>query len=300
MQTTTLRKRQCHLQVERLAKPPDPTEPMQEFYRKLPRLGSAAELLLAADALTQTALAERGILWLIDARPIDAGLSAIIVKLIQRGLIKGVAMSGAAAVRDFELAVNGITGEDVASGLRDGLLGMARETGEGMNAIINEGVKRGFGIGECLGRGILDRQPRYFTQSIMAACSARLVPCTVHISIGSDGFHCHPSAEGAMLGKGSLKDIQILGARMEELGGGGTIVSAGTRQTLREAFYSAFAAARNLGGPIENFSLIQFDESPSETENFEELNGLATSYHIPGPIELTVPLFTGALFSMVE
>ena len=108
--------------------------------------------------------------------------------------------------------------------MADGLLGLARETGEGINAIINEGVKRGFSIGECLGRGILDRQPKHFAQSLLATGAARLAPTTVHVSLGADGFHRYPGADGAMLGKGSLKDVQILTGFLATLPPGALIV----------------------------------------------------------------------------
>jgi hypothetical protein len=66
VQTTSLRKRECHLDVERLGEAPDPARPLQEFYATLPRLGAATDLLAAGDALTQSALNERGVVWMID------------------------------------------------------------------------------------------------------------------------------------------------------------------------------------------------------------------------------------------
>lgn len=280
-----------------LARTPDSTKPLEEFYRGLPRLGRVNEMIAAAEALSQAALSEKNILLLIDAPVLEAGLSTIIIRMIQRGLVRGVAMTGTAAVRDYELAVYGRTQEDVRTGLEDGLFGLSRETGEGMNTIINEGVKRGFGLGECLGRGILDRQPRFYTQSIMAACAARLVSCTIHVTVGADGFHRHPAAEGAMLGKGSLKDMQQLASKTEALAEGGVLIAAHRSAVLHEIFYNAYAAARNVGGPIENLNLIRFGENPPA---FTDLPGISADYCLAGPLELILPLFTGVLFSFVE
>lgn len=297
VQTTSLRKRECRLDVEKLAETPDPARPLQEFYATLPRLGAANELLAAGEALTQSALNDRGVLWMIDEGMIDAGLSPVLIRLIQRGLIRTVAMTGTAAVRDYEMAVQGMTREDESAGLEDGLLGLSRETGEGMNQILNEGVRRGFGLGECLGRGILDRQPRYYTRSVLAACAARVVPCTIHVAIGSDGFHRHPSADGMMLGKGSLKDLQILAARMPTIHQGGTVVAAHGSAFLREVLHHAYASARNLGEAVDGFSLVRIgDEAPAH----EELKAARRKFAIPGPYELMVPLFAGVLFSLVE
>jgi hypothetical protein len=297
VQTTSLRKRECRLDVEQMAEAPDPARPLQEFYATLPRLGAATELLAAGDALTQSALNERGVVWMIDEGVIDAGLSPLIVRMIQRGLVRTMALTGAAALRDYELAVQGMTREDVKAGLDDGMLGLSRETGEGMNAILNEGVKRGFGLGECLGRGILDRQPKFFTRSILAACAARIGPCTIHVAIGSDGFHRHPAADGMMLGKGSLKDLQILAARLANVAGGGTIVCAHRSPFLRDVLYHAYASAKNLGESMEGFSLIALgDQAPPH----DELGGVRRRLAVPGPLELIFPLFAGVVFSLVE
>jgi len=297
IQTVSIRKRNCLLNVETLADMPDPAKSLVDFYRSLPRLGAAAELINAADALAQTALAGKDTLWLIDNHLIDAGLSPLIVRLIHRGLIKAIAMTGTAAVRDYELAFYGVTNEDVKGGLEDGLLGMGRETAEGMNEIINEGVKRGFSLGECLGRGILDRQPKYYSRSILAACAARLVTHTIHTSVGSDGFHCHPSADGAMIGKGSLKDLQILAGRIDCLNEGGALVATHRSSALQEVFTHAYALAKNLGATMNQFSLLRFGE---DCPSFDLIPGISAEFDLSGPIELIVPLFTGVLFSLVE
>ncbi len=297
VETTTLRKRACRLHVDMLASLPDPVESLQEFFRALPRVGASNELIGAADALAQAALNDRTIVALVDADVIEAGLSPLLIRMVQRGLIRAVAMTGSAAVRDYELAVYGRTSEDISAGLRDGLLGMSRETGEGMNAIINEGVKRGFGLGECLGRGILDRQPPFYRQSIMASCSARMVACSIHVNVGVDGFHRHPTADGSALGKGSLKDLQILSSRVESLGDGGLILAMNRSRALSDIVINAYAAGRNEGTAIEDFSLIRFTD---DLEPLRQLPGMTELYHLPGPLELLGPLFAGVLFSLVE
>lgn len=297
LQTTSIRNRPYDLAVENLAEMPDPAKPLQDFYRALPRTGRVEELFGAANALVQAALAEKDIVWLIDAKFMDSGLAPLLVHLIQRGLAQGVAMTGGAALRDFEIAFHAKTRENVRAGLEDGMLGMSREVGEGLNTIVNEGVKRGFSIGECIGRGILDRQPRHFKRSILAACAARLSTATVHVAIGEEGFHCHPSADGSALGKGALKDLQGLSTRLEGLNEGGVLVSLHESATLHEVFLRSFALARNLGTQIDRFSVIRFG---GDNLDFGCVPGIASTYRVPGPIELMVPLFSGVLFSLVE
>ena len=48
---------------------------------------------------------------------IKVGLSPVLIDLMERGLVTGVALNGAGIVHDFELAVAGQTSEDVAAGL---------------------------------------------------------------------------------------------------------------------------------------------------------------------------------------
>lgn len=294
IQSPTLRNQTCRLDVQRVAMLPDPEQSLKEFYRALPRVGAVEDMFSAANCLEQAALEEKEIVCLIDSDFIDAGLSPLLISLIHRGLIKTVAMTGRAAMRDFELSVVGQTDQDPRSGLIDGSFGMSREAGEGMNLIINDGVKRGFSIGECLARGIMDRQPRYMKLSILAACAQKLVAPTVHVSIGSDGFHVHPTADGNMLGKGSVKDLQNLSARLEGLNEGGVLLTFHRSFALQDVFCSALCVARNLGGAIEGVSVVKFGGGP----DFGQIPGVGSEIKIPGALELTVPTFLGLLFSL--
>jgi hypothetical protein len=296
-QLPSLRKRACRLQAQMLAASPDPAAPLQEFIEGLPRLGASARMLQAAQALTESALAGRGILWLIDESTLDAGLAPAIVPIVQRGLARTVAMTGAAATRDYEMATLGRAGEDVAKGVRDGLLGLNRETGETMNAIINEGVRRGFGLGDCMARGVWDRKPSFCRHSILAACARRGVPVAVLVDIGADGFHRHPNADGAVLGKGSLKDMHLLAGRMKELHDGGSVVALHSGAALEASFVHALAHGRGEGEPIEGFTIARFGAARASEI---DLPGVKEVFDLTGPIEVMLPLFVATAFSMVE
>jgi hypothetical protein len=297
VQTSSVRRRPYRLGVEQLARMPEPNGSLHDFFASLPKIGQAAGLVEAAELMARTALAEKPMIWLIDGRLMNAGLSPLVAHMMRRGLARCLVMSGEAAVNDYELAFHGATSEDLAAGLADGLLGLARETGEGINAIINEGVKRGFSIGECLGRGILDRQPKHMTGSLLATCAARLIPATVHLSMGAEGFHRYPGADGAMLGKGSLKDSYILSSFLNMLTPGALIVDATSDRMLGQVFLHAFALARNLNDTIKGLNLISLE---SGGETLRDLPGLEAALHLPGAIELTLPLLLGALFSLIE
>lgn len=294
LQSPTLRNQNCKLEVSRVAILPDPDQTLREFYSGLPRVGLNEALYSAANWLMQAALDEKETVCLLDSDFIDAGLSPLLIHLINQGLIKTIAMTGRAAMRDFELSVVGQTDQDLRTGLSEGSFGISRETGEGMNLIINEGVRRGFGVGESLSRGILDRAPKYMRTSILAACAQKLVIPTVHVSIGADGFHLHPTADPMLLGKGSHKDLHNLSGRLEGLNEGGVLLACHRDQALRDAFHTALSVARNLGGVIDGVSLVRF----GNTDGFAQVPGITAEIHLPGALELIFPTFIGQLMSL--
>lgn len=297
IQTGSIRRRVWRLTADQLGAMPQPAEPLQNFYNVIPKVGQAADLLEAAELLAQTALMTKPIVWILDGALMAAGLSPLLVYLMRRGLVQALVMNGEAAIRDYELAFHGMTVEETASGVADGLLGLTRETGEGITPIVNDGVKRGFSIGESVGRGILERQPRHFMNSILATGAARLTPATVHVTIGADGFHRYPGADGAMLGKGSLKDAQILCMFLGTLPPGSLIVASHRDMALNQVFLHAYALARNLNDDLKGLHLLRL-AAPDNI--LSELPGLDRVCQAPGPLEITMPLLMGALFSLVE
>jgi hypothetical protein len=297
VRTGSVRRRSYQVGADSLARMPAPAKPLAEFYLGLPRVGEAAALLRAAELIAQTTLAGRPILWIIDGRLYECGLSSLMVYLIHRELVQGLIMNGQAAVRDYELAFHGATVENVAEGLADGRLGLAREIGEGLNAILNEGVKRGFSLGECLGRGIADRQPRHYTHSVMATAAARAVTMTVHVSIGADGFQRYPGADGALIGKGSLKDAHIAASMLAALPRGALVVALHRDLALGQVFLHSYGLARNLNSSLGGLHMICLGD---EKQSPADLTDPGQRLRLDGPLELIMPLLLGALFCLVQ
>src|SRR2546426_10137270 len=107
---------------------------------------------------------------------------------MQSGFVTGIAMNGSAAIHDFEVALRGTTSEEVEEQIGEGRFGMARETGEYMNAAIDEAVSRGIGMGEGLGRFINGGEEKqiafgYRQTSILAEAWSHKIPVTVHVAI---------------------------------------------------------------------------------------------------------------------
>jgi hypothetical protein len=297
VQTGSVRRRAYRLNLAQLGSMPQPAAPLHDFLQALPKLGAARQLLAAAELMARSALEERPIIWIVDGTLTQAGLTPLLVHLVRRGLVQCLVLSGEAAVNDYELAFHGKCAEDAAAGIEDGLLGLSRETGEGLNAIVNEGVKRGFSLGECLGRGILDRQPKHLMHSLLAAAAARLTLTTIHLCLGADGFQRYPGADGALLGKGSLKDTHLLGGFLSRLPAGALLVGTHRDAALNQVFLHAYALARNLNAKLKAPGAVRLgDGGPG----LEELTDPAARQSVAGPIELTMPLLLGALFTLVE
>src|SRR5439155_17846559 len=99
---------------------------------------------------------EQAIIRVLEGHVIKVGLGPVIVDLMQSGFVNGIAMNGSAAIHDFEVAFRGVTSEEVEEQLTEGRFGMARETGEYMNAAVAEAHTNRLGMGEGVGRFIAE------------------------------------------------------------------------------------------------------------------------------------------------
>ena len=186
---------------------------------------------------------------MIGGHVIKVGLGPLLVHLLDKGVLTHVAMNGAAAIHDFELAAFGGTSEDVAAGLGDGTFGMAEETGAEMNAAIAAGRDEGLGLGESLGRW-LERRTTVpgRAQCVLMAALRRGIPATVHVAIGADIIHQHPGADGGATGELTFRDFRRLAAALPALHDGGVVLNFGSAVIMPEVFLKALTVARNLGG----------------------------------------------------
>src|SRR6185503_9771303 len=96
----------------------------------------------------------KGVVLLLGGHVVKVGLGPLVSRWLERGVVTHVAMNGAAAIHDFELAAFGGTSEDVEAGLADGTFGMVEETGAEMNAAIVAAAAESLGMGEGLGNAL--------------------------------------------------------------------------------------------------------------------------------------------------
>ena len=92
----------------------------------------------------------------MGAHPIKVGLNPVLIDWMEKGILKGLAMNGAGAIHDLELAMIGHTSEEVDEELSRGTFGMVKETHETINLAIQEGAKEGLGLAKPLDEKILE------------------------------------------------------------------------------------------------------------------------------------------------
>jgi hypothetical protein len=194
----------------------------------------------------------------MGAHVIKVGLSPIICQLIREGYITCVAMNGAGAIHDFELATLGTTSEDVAENLKTGMFGMVRETLDNLNAAIKQCKSGKIGIGEAVGKYISKSKAPYKHLSILAAAYETGIPATVHVAIGTDTIHMSPKMDAAATGLGSHYDFKLLCAVVADLEGG-VYINAGSAVILPEVFLKALTVARNLGHKVDKITTVNMD-----------------------------------------
>jgi hypothetical protein len=205
---------------------------------------------------------------LMGAHVLRAGVSRYLIDLMERGLLTHIGMNGAGPIHDWEFALIGATTESVARYIRTGEFGLWQDTGR-MNDVIRAGSAAGLGLGEALGRAILDGPFPHKDVSVLAAAVRLGVPVTVHVGVGYDILHEHPNCDGAALGAASYRDFLIFAETVTKLEGG-VMLNFGSAVMGPEVYLKALSMARNVahqeGRTIRNFTTAVFDLVPLDSD----------------------------------
>ncbi len=240
-----------------------------------PDLATIASRLKAAQELGSTRLLIMG------AHVLRAGVNRHLIDLMERGAIDHIAMNGAGAIHDYEIARIGATTESVARYISSGQFGLWQETGE-LNDWISEAAALELGLGENIGRRIASSSFPHKDLSVYAAAYRLGVPVTVHVGVGYDILHEHPNCDGAALGAASYRDFLILAATMERLEGG-VMLNFGSAIMGPEVYLKALAMSRNVAHQhhriIKNFSTAVFDLVPIHGDIHRELPKTDPGYY---------------------
>jgi hypothetical protein len=268
----------------------------------LPRILAADTLRSITGAVIEAKSKNRAIIWGVGGHVIKTGLTPILIDLARRGFVTAIAMNGSGVIHDFEIAVAGWTSEDVDAALGSGAFGMAEETGRLINEAINRGVVDDCGIGESIGRALVEMKPPYADYSILHAAYLSKIPVTVHVTIGTDIIHIHPHADGSAIGAGTYRDFLLFSSLVRELDGGGVYLNVGSAVTLPEVFLKAVTVVRNLGHPLSDFTTANFDfiqqyRPMTNVVRRPVANGAGRGFHLTGHHELMIPLLAASIVS---
>jgi hypothetical protein len=294
--------RSTRVRVEEFAKPIRP-EAAREVIDALPDQLAARVLREAIERTVRAHRDGRPVVAMLGGHVVKVGVSPCLIALMERGVVSHVAMNGAAAIHDVEIARQGRTSEDVETQLHAGAFGMVDETGDFMNAAMAYGAKRQEGLGEAYGRALLEARPPHAAASLLAAAARLGLPATVHVAIGTDTIHHHPRCDGAALGATSLRDFRILAATLHEARGA-VVLNFGSAVIMPEVFLKALSVARNLGADLSGLTTVNFDQIQHYRPRVNVVErptraaggrGLALTGHH----EILVPLFSAAVLAGV-
>lgn len=304
VKTYSLCRRKSKVNMKYFAGLGHPGSSFERFYAALPDILAARDFRYVVDSIVSARKKKKPVIFMMGAHVIKCGLSPLIIDLIRRKVISCVGFNGAGIIHDFELAFYGRTSEDVAEGLNNGSFGMSRETADFLNNAVVEGNAKALGLGEAVGRKMLEVNLKFKHYSILYNCMKLDVPATVHVALGTDIIHQHPSADGAAIGQSSLRDFKRLTEEVGRLGNGGVMVNLGSAVILPEIFLKAINLARNLGCSVKNFSTVNFDmmyqyRPQQNVVSRPVLGARAKGCYIVGHHEIMVPLLYQAVMEKI-
>ncbi len=283
---------------------PVPAGAARALLEALPRQLAATALRELVGRIAAARRAGRPIVAMCGGHVVKVGVAPCLIELMARGVITHLAMNGAAAIHDVEIARQGRTSEDVEAHLHAGTFGMVDETGDFMNEALIEGRRRAEGLGECWGRALAASKPPHLAASLLGRAWQLRVPATVLVAIGTDTIHHHPRCDGAALGETTLRDFRILAAALMEARGA-VVLNLGSAVILPEVFLKALAVARNLGADLADLTTANFDQiqhyRPRVNVVERPTRGKGgRGYSFTGHHEILVPLLAGAVLSALE
>lgn len=303
IRTYPLKERPSKVKTDDFAKPWQTSGALGLWIKSLPKILAANDFVKIVRNIADAVRSDKMIILAMGAHPIKVGLNPVILDLMERGIIKGLATNGAAVIHDAELAMAGHTSEDVAAQLGDGRFGMAEETGRFINRAINSGAERGYGLGRAVGEMLVEEQFPFNHCSLLVKAFQLDMPFTVHVAMGTDIIHCHPSADGEAIGRTSHLDFRLfaeLVSRLEE----GVFINLGSAVIMPEVFLKALSLVKNLGHDVRRFTTVNMDfirhyRPMSNVVHRPTMDG-GQGYALVGHHEIMFPLLAAAVIEELE
>jgi hypothetical protein len=300
VETYSLKSRPSKVSVADFASPVNKTDTLSQFLDGLPNILAVQTLRNIAAQVRRARELGKPIIWGMGGHVIKTGLAPLIIDLMKQGYVTAIAGNGSVLVHDSEIAQVGSTSEDVDATLGEGAFGAAEETGRLLNRAAIEGARDRVGLGEAMGRALLELEPRFKEMSLLCAAYEMRVPFSAHLTIGADIPHFHPGTDGAALGATTHTDFRLLSEIVRRMNGGGVYLNIGSAVVLPEVFLKAITLVRNLGNPLADFTTANFDfiQSYRPLTNVVRrptAHGAGRGYAVTGHHELTIPLLAAMI-----
>lgn len=303
--TYPLASRPSKVTVKDFAQPVTDESSLADFLNSLPDILAVRSLREIAARIRRARALQKPIIWGIGGHVVKTGMSPVIIDLMKRGFVSAIAANGSVLVHDAEIALVGSTSEDVDASLGAGAFGAADETGKLLNSAARDGANNRTGLGEALGRALVESNPPHKEFSLLGAAYNQRIPFTAHVTIGADIAHFHPTADGAALGETSHTDFRLLAELVRRMDGGGVYLNIGSAVVLPEIFLKAVTLVRNLGHSLSdittaNFDFIQSYRPLTNVVRRPVADGAGRGYSVTGHHELTIPLLAAHIIQDKE
>lgn len=300
--TYPLASRGSKVSLNDFATPLTKDETLQSFLSSLPNILAVQNLRTVAERLRRARDLKKPIIWGLGGHVVKTGLSPVLIDLMHRGFLTAIAANGSVLVHDAEIAMVGSTSEDVDATLGEGSFGGAEETGKLISRAAQEGMQNQLGLGEAMGKALLELNPIHHEYSILCSAYSKRIPVTAHLTIGGDIAHFHPAADGAAFGQTSYTDFRLLAELVRRMNGGGVYLNIGSAVTLPEVFLKCITVVRNLGHELRdittaNFDFIQSYRPLTNVVRRPTANGAGQGYSITGHHEIMIPLLAAHLIT---
>ncbi len=298
IRTFSVKKRKTKVALSDFARVSGKKVSFRQFYASLPKFLAANSLKEVVKAILIARKNNKPVILGMGAHVIKVGLNPLIIDLMKKRVITCLALNGAGAIHDFEIATLGRTSEDVGEGLEIGMFGMVKETQTDMNealSVLDDPSYEPRGMGALLGKKLVKMKAKYRKLSLLYNAFELNLPITVHVAIGTDTIHMSPKVDARSLGEATFNDFQILAYEVSHLEGG-VYINLGSAVLLPEVFLKALTIARNLGNKIKTFTTVNMDmlQHYRPYQNVLARPG-GKAYALTGHHEIMVPLLYQAL-----
>ncbi|HEV3261063.1 MAG TPA: hypothetical protein VG013_29700, partial [Gemmataceae bacterium] len=192
LKTYDLKSRPSKVFHEDLGRPLAAGASIGDWLDALPRQLAGNDLRRVRDHLCRARQDGRTVVAALGGHVIKTGCAPYLIDWVHQGVLSAVALNGAAAIHDFELAAGGKTSEDVAVQLPAGQFGMVRETADAFAIAARAGAENDLGLGWALGQHLDGLDCPHADSSLVLAAYRAGIPCTIHTALGADIIHMHP------------------------------------------------------------------------------------------------------------